>query len=58
MPLFAMIVMGWAFTTYNQIHWSAVLVLIVMQFIVFVMGWRCGKCDERNKAEVRKEAVV
>lgn len=58
MALFTMVVLGWAFCTYHQIHWSATFVLVAMQFILFGMGWWHGKCDERNKAEVRKEAVV
>lgn len=58
MPLFGMIVMSWAFVTYFQITAIAIFPLVIMQFALFVVGWKYGRGYEKEQMEVRKEAVV
>ena len=57
MPMLAMCVLSYAFTTYHNISPWAIVVMVALQFIQFVWGWKFGRTYEQN-LEKPEEKVV
>ena len=51
MVILAMLALSWAFTTYFALPVTTLVILIVLDLVWFVAGWRAGREYENKSGE-------